>query len=85
MKKEIDIDSRIALLYKIKECYKDYPDLLFKIVENAVMYYSKENNCVVWCWDKNTFLDFLNMGIVDTDYFVYRFELLNGQLVTKKA
>ena len=85
MKKEINIDSRIELLQKIYNAYKDYPDLLVKIADNAIMYYSKENNSVVWVWDSKTFLDFLNMGIVDTNYYVYRFELINNHLVTKKA
>ena len=84
-KKEISIDSRIELLQKIYECYKDYPDLISKIADNAIMYYSKDSDCVVWVWDTQTFLDFLNMGIVDTNYYVYRFELVNYHLVTKKA
>lgn len=84
-KKEISIDSRIELLQKIYSCYKDYPDLLSKIADNSIMYQSKDCNSVVWVWDMETFLDFLNMGIVDTNYYVYKFELVNYHLVTKKA
>lgn len=85
MKKEIDIDSRLEILNKIHRAYKDYEQIIFDISRDAVLYFSKENNCVAWCWDMNTFLDFLNMDVIDTNYYIYKFEIVNGHLVTKKA
>ena len=84
MKKEIEVEARKEICKKISEAYNGYNDIIAKIADNAVLYVSNENG-VVWVWDSVTFTEFLNMGVIDTSYYVYRFRLVNGILVTVKA
>ena len=84
MKKEIDVEARKEICKKILEAYKGYEDIITEIADNAILYVSSENG-VVWVWDSVTFTEFLNLGVIDTSYYVYRFRLVNGVLVTVKA
>lgn len=84
MKKEIEVEARKEICKKISEAYNGYNDIIVKIADNAVLYVSNENGAV-WVWDFVTFTEFLNMGVIDTSYYVYRFRLVNGVLVTVKA
>ena len=84
MKKEIEVEARKEICKKISEAYNGYNDIIAKIADNAILYVSNENG-IVWVWDFVTFTEFLNMGVIDTSYYVYRFRLVNGVLVTVKA
>ena len=85
MKKEIELQARAEIVNKIKKAYEGYDEIIFDIVKNGILYYSAVNNCVAWVFDTNTFLDFLNMGGIDTSYYVYKFAIIDNTLVTVRA
>ena len=82
MKKEIKLEDRTEIVNKIKKAYKGYDDIISNIVKNGILYYSAENDCVAWVSDTGTFFDFLNLGEIDTSYYVYRFAIIDNKLVT---
>lgn len=84
MKKSINLEARKEILAKIKKAYNGYEEIIFDIVKNGILYYSN-SGYVAWVHDTNTFLDFLNMGEINTDYYVYKFALLDGELITVKV
>lgn len=85
MKKSISLEARKEILAKITKAYEGYDEIIYDIVKNGILYYSNNGDCVAWVHDTNTFLDFLNLGVINTDYYVYKFALLDGELVTIKA